>query len=132
MFGTVSLDVVYLSSNGTFEMPRMNTINKMAVCGLSAVIVLNLFCENYITTNYDRMAITKEISHGSMLTSEIVDDINNNEGDNFFRFETTYYEGRMCGYTYPFLFPMRATAYYDSAINNDLPEFYKKCSACPK
>lgn len=126
VFGTVSLDVVYLSSNGTFEMPRMNTINKMAVCGLSAVIVLNLFCENYITTNYDRMAITKEISHGSMLTSEIVDDINNNEGDNFFRFETTYYEGRMCGYTYPFLFPMRATAYYDSAINNDLPEFYKK------
>lgn len=126
VFGTVALDVVYLSSNGTSEMPRMNRINKTAVCGLSAVIVLNLFCENYITTNYGRMAITKAISHEPMLTSEIADDINNKEGDNFFRFETTYYEGRMYWYTYPFMFPLRETAYYDSAISNDLPKFYNK------
>lgn len=126
VFGCFAADIVFLSSNNVPYCSSQNWINRTAYISLTAILTLNLFGENYITTNYQRLSISKAMEHAPLHTMDIVNDIHDLEKDNFFRFETNYYEGRMHGYSYPFLFPIRATAYYDSAINNKVPELYDK------
>ncbi len=132
--GCFAIDIVFLSSNQTVNSVTQNQVSKTsrnniaktASVAFAVIIALNLFGENYITVNYERFSVTKETAHAPMITSDIINNINDLEKDNFFRFETNYYEGRMAGHTYPFLFPIRATAYYDSAIDNKVPVFYSK------
>lgn len=126
VFGCFATDILFLSSNKSLHLISQNQIVKTASIALTAALALNLFCENYITTNYQRSIVTKELEHTPMITGDIADNINDLEKENFFRFETGFYEGKMRGHTYPFMFPIRATAYYDSAIDNKVPEFYDK------
>lgn len=126
--GCIALDVVYLTSANLIR-TKFNHLYKSAYFMLAACLVLNTVCENYIPNNYKRASISKKTEHKELFTSEIVNNVNNVEKDNFFRFETNYYEGRVHpGYTYPFIFPIRATAYYDNAINNGVPYFYYNMS----
>ena len=125
IFGAFSLDLLFLSSHGTLNPSDNNKIKKTAAVALVAVVSLNMFCENYITIYYHRVPKEKELVHSKMLTTDIVNNINSQEKDNFFRMETNFYEGRMVWWTYPFMFPMRSTAYYDSTIDNFVPEFYQ-------
>lgn len=126
MFGCFALDITFLSVDKSFQFQLQDKITKTASVILTAVIVLNLFCENYITMNYERLPATKEKEHTHMIIGDAVDKVNGLENNNFVRLETQYFEGRAITYSYPFLFPMRATGYYDSALNNRVPEFYDK------
>lgn len=126
IFGAFSLDLLSLSSHGTLNPSDNNKIKKTAAVALVAVVSLNMFCENYITTYYNRELGEKELVHSKMLTTDIVNNINSQEKDNFFRMETNYYEGRMLYFSYPLMFPMRATAYYDTSLNNFVLSFYQK------
>ena len=126
IFGGFTLDILHLSSKNIDVFPNIKVIKKTATITLALLLAFNMFCENYVTTYYGRFAAQRDLTHQPMLTTDIVENVNNKENDNFFRFETKYYEGRMFLYTYSFLFPIRATAYYDSAINNGVPQFYQK------
>lgn len=126
IFGAFSLDLLSLSSHGTLNPSDNNKIKKTAAVALVAVVSLNMLCENYITTHYKRSPVKKEIAHSEMITADIVNYVNSQEEDNFFRIETNYYEGRMICFSYPFMFPMRATAYYDSSQDNFVPSLYQK------
>lgn len=126
VFGCFTADMLFLSSNKSMHSIFQIQIRKTASIALIVILAINVFCENYIAVNYQRNALTREVAHSPMITSNIVNEINDLEKNNFFRFETNYYEGKMIGYSYPFLFPIRSTAYYDSSINNKVPELYEK------
>ena len=127
LFGCFVLDVLYLSSN---QLSKEQLVKRIASFALCFIIVLNLFCENYTILYWGRVPLTKEQEHQDMLMSIVADNLNNSEKDNFFRIETLYHDGIMMGYTFPFLFPIRATASYDSSIDNGIPEFLEKMFNC--
>lgn len=128
--GCFAIDIVFLSSNGLLASVSKNQIKKAATVAFSVIIALNLFGENIITQYYGRYPISKAQEHSPMLITDVADDLNAVEKDNFFRFESSYYDGIMMQYTYPLLFPIRSTGYYDSALDNSVPEFYQKMFRC--
>lgn len=128
IFGSFAVDLLYLSSNKLLGNIN-HTVFKTSSIALVTVIVMNAICENYIVYNYGRTPVTKEVEHTDMLTRDIVDEVNKNESDNFFRFETNYYEGVMFGYLYPLLFPIRATSTYNTVVDDETLEYYNKMFA---
>lgn len=124
--GCFVLDILFISSNGSGGSDHQNQITKTASVALTAVLVLNLFGENLITVNYGRNPISRDQEHAEMLINDVADDINSLEEDNFFRLESTYYDGKMMQYSYSLMFPIRSTGYYDSVLDNDVPKFYSK------
>lgn len=127
ILGCVVCDNLFFVSSQSVQISSGNRLKKASTALLAVVLALNLFGENFITLYYSRHTLSKEDAHAPMLMSSVSELINKKEKDNFFRFETSYADGMMCGYTYPLLFPIRATAYYDSANNSGIPEFYRKC-----
>lgn len=126
LLGCFSADIVYLCYSSSSKEPFYEKIKRVSVIVLSLSVISSSFFENFITVQYHRDFSSKTTAHKVMITDQIVKGVNETESDNFFRFETEYYEGRMFWYTYPFLFPIRATAYYDSSISTDILQFYKQ------
>lgn len=136
--GCKTMNIIRKRSNKKFQKSEQNSaILKKAGIALLAVLVLNSFSENCIMIYYNRKILTKNDAHTSLILNEAADYVNSAEKDNFFRFETYYNQGkifntfndiagRMYGYAYSFMAPIRATTYFDSSINNSIPEFYNK------
>lgn len=124
--GCFAMDIIFLSYGESVHSISIKEIKNVSCAALFAVIIINLFGENYMTVNYGRGPVSKTQERSSMLITNVADSINTSEENNFFRFETTYYDGIMMNYTYPLLFPIRSTGYYDSSLDNDVPEFYLK------
>lgn len=129
--GCVFLDMVYLSKQITPESKIKEKITCTASFMLVCIVAMNMFCENYITLYFERTIITKERENTSMVTTRIVDEINDIENGTFFRMETDYHEGRMPAYAYSFLFDMRATSFYNTILGSPIIEFYSKMYSSP-
>lgn len=136
IIGCFLLDILYLVSNN-IEIIQPHNIKKMVCITLFGILVLNSFFENYIMFYYQRKTLTKSDVHAPLIISEATRFVNSYEKENFVRFETNYNQGktfndyndvagRMYGYAYPLMAPMRGTSYFDSAISNGIPEFYEK------
>lgn len=134
ILGCLSIDTLYLLYKNKYnDCSHQNNICKTVFASLAVLLALNLISENCFMFYYERKALTKNDTHYNMLTHDVVNNINNFENENFIRFETNYMEGRiynrdgrMYGYCYPLIYPIRATSFFNSAVNVNIIEFYQK------
>lgn len=132
VFGCISLDLKVLMGKDISNL-RLIKIKKNARIAFASVIVLNLFCENYIIFNYQRTHITKKQVQTHLVLSDVIEEVNNEEKENFFRFElvSDFADGRMEGRNYGLMFPVRTSSFYDTTVSKDFLEFYNKMFQSP-
>lgn len=99
------------------------------ILGLSFLVMINLFAENYITLYSGRAIVAKSKEQAHMINEDAVSYIKSVEKDNFYRFETNYHEGRMSSTSYSFSLDIPTVAYYDTTISSSFVDFIKKI--CP-
>jgi len=120
----LSLSGRYCAANESSS-PLRGMQKALAVC-LALLVAVNMFSENFVTLYYERSLITREREETHMLNEDVVSQIKALEGDNLYRFETDYYEGRMSDRSYSFSLDIPTASYYNTAISADFLEFLDK------
>ncbi len=96
------------------------------ILGLSFLVMINLFAENYITLYSGRVIVTKSQEQAHMINEDAVSYIKSVEVDNFYRFETSYHEGRMSDPSYSFSLDIPTVTYYNTVISSSFVDFINK------
>lgn len=120
----LSLSGWYCAANKQ-SAPLQKLQKALAVC-LALLVAVNMFAENFLALYYERSIITKEREEAHMLNEDAVSQIKALEGDNLYRFETDYYEGRMSNHSYSFSLNIPTASYYNTVISTDFIEFLDK------
>lgn len=122
-----------LSMNGRYcatneQSLPLKELKRSLALSLSLLVAVNLFAENYLTLYFGRTIISKQQEETHMLNEDAVSYIKSIEGENIYRFETDYREGRMSDRSYSFSLNIPTTSYYNTTIYSDFIEFLDKLS----